>query len=90
MVITRSTKLDNGKYSKPSYISRVSEAQLNDTVFLKPQENNPTFIQKVNALLDDGLELVVPRSPRWTQRGELRAFIGSSDFAAEVTECELA
>lgn len=62
-------------------VEKVSQASINNTVWLSSAEvTDADFIKQFNALLPKGLVLVVPKLLQFNQNGNIRCFIGSTDY----------
>lgn len=68
-------------------ISKVSEAEIGDSVFFDSEAEKATKLARVNEILATRNMVVVDRFTK-TERGSLRSFIGDANYVAPSTALE--
>ncbi|MDR3668353.1 MAG: hypothetical protein P4L35_16035 [Ignavibacteriaceae bacterium] len=89
MVIQRASFDKKGNVSDNESIAKVSEAQLNDSIFMSKAEiEDASFLDKVNVLLSKSKLTIVTGKAKECRNGNYRTFIGDLNYQPFTTAIE--
>ena len=89
MVIQRASFDKKGNVSDNESIAKVSEAQLNDSIFMSKAEiEDANFLDKVNVLLAKSKLTIVTGKAKECHNGNYRTFIGDLNYQPFTTAIE--